>query len=117
MSDVTLEDQTEEDADMVSLSKRHTGIANTLFASTKGYVSERHGPRLKIAIDPPGRFIAGGKSSVMTIPDYRIAGEPIPSALAEQVRRFIDVNHEALMTYWNGDIDTADFIARIRRID
>jgi hypothetical protein len=57
----------DEDADMVSLREKQTGIRNTLFASTKGYVSERDGPRIKIAVDPPDSLIAGSATTSMSI--------------------------------------------------
>jgi hypothetical protein len=105
-----------EAGDMVSLTKDDTGIDNTLFASTKGYVSERHGPRIKIAVDPPNRFTAGGKAASMSIHDYNIKGEHIPSELADQVKRFIDLNREALLAYWDGQIATREFLRRAKPI-
>jgi hypothetical protein len=42
----------EEAADMVSLRAERTGVANTIFVSTKGYAQPA--PRIKIAVDPPG---------------------------------------------------------------
>jgi hypothetical protein len=106
----------DEAGDMVSLTEEDTGIANTIFASTKGYVSERHGPRVKIAIDPARRFIAGGKAASMSIHDFAIKGEYVPAELADQVRRFIDLNREALLAYWNGEIGTREFMQRVRPI-
>lgn len=105
-----------EAGDVVSLTKDDTGIDNTIFASTKGYVSERHGPRIKIAIDPPNRFIAGGKAASMSIHDYSIKGEYVPSELSDQARRFIELNREALLAYWDGQIATREFLQRVRPI-
>ena len=113
LSDDEIDD---EDGDMVSLPKEDTGIANTIFASTKGYVSERHGPRIKIAIDPPHRFIAGGKAASMSIHDYSIKGEYVAPELIEQARRFIELNREALLAYWDGQIATREFLQRVKPI-
>jgi hypothetical protein len=112
---VTLEDAGEE-GDMASLVKNDTGIENTIFASTKGYVGSRHGPRIKIAIDPPHRLIAGGKSASMSIHDYSVKGEYVAPALADQARKFIELNREALLAYWEGQIATREFLERVKPI-
>lgn len=101
---------------MVSLPTKRTGIHNTLFASTKGYASERLGPRIKIAVDPPTRLIAAGKAAFMLLGNFYVGGYPIPADIAEQVRRFIELNRDALTAYWNGDVDTGDFLERVRPI-
>jgi hypothetical protein len=107
----------EEAGDMVSLTKRNTGIHNTLFASTKGYASERHGPRIKIAIDPATNLVASGKQASMAIHDYAIKGEHMPKALADQVQHFIELNREALLGYRDGKIATDELLGRLRPID
>jgi hypothetical protein len=107
----------DEAGDMVSLTKEDTGIHNTLFASTKGYASERHGPRIKIAVDPSTRFVAGGKSASMSIHSYGLTGEYVSPALVEQVKRFIELNREALLAYWEGEIATREFLRRVRPIE
>lgn len=110
------EETDDEAGDMVSLTKRRTGIDNTIFASTKGCVDSRHGPRIKIALDPPKRLIAGGKSASMSIGDYSVRGGYIPPALVEQAKQFIERNRAALPACWEGEIETEDFIARLEPI-
>jgi hypothetical protein len=107
----------EEAGDMVSLTKRNTGIHNTLFASTKGYASERHGPRIKIAIDPATSLVASGKQASMRIYDFAITGEHMPPALVGLVTHFIELNRAALLDYWDGKIATDEFLSRLRPID
>jgi hypothetical protein len=111
-------DDDDEAGDMVSLTTKRTGIHNTLFASTKGYASERHGPRIKIAIDPAQRNVANaGKSASMALHNYAITGEHMPRALADQVQHFIELNHAALLAYWEGEIATDELFARLRPLD
>jgi hypothetical protein len=45
---------------MVSYGKNVTGIDNTVFISPKG--NARHGPGLKVAIDPPNSVSPHGKT-------------------------------------------------------
>lgn len=114
---VLSDDEIDDEAgDMVSLTTEDTGIGNTIFVSTKGYVSERHGPRIKIAIDPPKRLIAGGKAASMSIHDYSIKGEYVSPELVDQAKRFIELNREALLAYWDGQIGTREFMQRVKPI-
>jgi hypothetical protein len=104
-------EEDEEAADMVSLSKDTTGIDNVIFVSTK--YRGRHAPRIKIAVDPPNKFSATGKNTTMTIHDYATVGEPLPRHIFEQARHFIERNRDALLRYWNEEIDTATFIRQL----
>ncbi len=102
----------DEAEDMVSLRKNLTGVENTIFVSTKGYA--RHAARIKIAIDPPDTLSATSKSTSMAIADYRIMGEYVEPRIAEQAKQFIERNREALLSYWNCEIDTAELIKRLK---
>ena len=46
--------------EMVSSRKDVTGVDHTVFISPKGHV--RHGPRIKVAIDPPDRIDPRGET-------------------------------------------------------
>ena len=105
-------DQEAEDA--VSLRPEKTGVENTVFVSTKGYAE--HAPRIKIAVDPPHTFNATSKSASMAIHDHSIRGESVAPHIAEQAKRFIDLNREALLDYWEFKIDTAQLIERLKPI-
>jgi len=102
----------DEDGDMVSFTKERTGVDNTIFVSTKGHA--QHAARIKIAIDPPDSFNAASTSASMTIHDCRVIGEPIPTEVAEQARKFIERNRDALIDYWEAKIGTEQLIARLR---
>lgn len=105
----------DEAEDMVSLRKERTGVAHTVFVSTKGYA--RHAPRIRIAIDPPDSLNAAAETASMAIHDYSIAGAHMPPQLFEQAKRFIERNRAALLDYWDNKIDTAELIERLRQID
>jgi hypothetical protein len=111
---VALVEADQEAEDTVSLRSEKTGVENTIFVSTKGYAE--HAPRIKIAVDPPDTFNATSKSASMAIHDYSIRGESVAPHIAEQARRFIDLNREALLDYWDTKIDTAQLIERLKRI-
>jgi len=102
----------DEAADMVSLRFDKTGVENTIFVSTKGYA--QHAARIKIAVDPPDSFDPTSKTASMAISDYKITGEYLPPRIVEQAKQFIEQNREALISYWNFEIDTDELIRRLK---
>jgi hypothetical protein len=100
-----------EDEEMVSLRKDKTGVENVVFVSPKA--GSQHAARIKIAIDPPQSLNPSAKTASMTIHDYNIYGAAMPPALADQAKRFIERNKDALLDYWDYKIDTAQLLARL----
>jgi hypothetical protein len=101
--------------EMVSYRKNVTGIDHTVFISPKGHT--RHGPRIKLAIDPPDSIDPRGKTGSIGIDDATVlAGENVCAALLEQVRQFIDLNREALLDYWEYRIDAEELCRRLKPI-
>ncbi len=97
---------------MVSLRTDLTGVDNTIFVSTKGYA--QHGPRIKVAVDQPDTLNATSKSASMAISDCNIRGEYLAPRIVEQAKKFIELNRDALLDYWNCQIDTAELIRRLK---
>jgi len=97
---------------MAVLSSEKTGIDNTVWILP--VPGGRHGPRLKIAIDPPHAKRPGGKEA--TVPFDRETVPPITAALEQQVREFIALNRSALLEYWNGNTTTDEFLAQLKSI-
>src|SRR5215831_18356055 len=68
--------------EMVSYRKDVTGIDHTVFISPKGHT--RHGPRIKLAIDPPDTVDPRSKTASIAIKDAAVvAGEDVPAALLD----------------------------------
>src|SRR5262249_39327045 len=89
--------------DMATFSPAVTGVHNTIFVSTKAGV--RHGPRIKVAIDPPTHFRADGETASVTFDGDVVAGD-VTAAVLKDIRRFIELNREALIAYWEQTIPT-----------
>jgi hypothetical protein len=107
------EENEQEDQDMASLRSDETGVDNTIFVSTEGRA--RHAARIKIAIDPPDSFNASSKTASMAIHDYSVMGAPVPPRIAEQAKRFIELNREVLLRYWKAEISTREMLDQIRK--
>jgi hypothetical protein len=89
-----------------------TGVDNTVFISPRG--NARHGPRIKIAIDPPDSLSPHAKVASMTFDGQVIEGS-IPKRIAEQARAFINLNRDVLVAYWNYEIATDELQQRLQR--
>lgn len=98
--------------EMVSYRRNVTGISHTVFISPKG--NARHSPRIKVAIDPPDSIDPRSQTASVTF-DGQAIGD-IDPGLLEQVYRFIDLNREALLDYWNYRIDTDELRNRLIRV-
>ncbi len=98
---------------MAILGSAVTGIDNTLW-----YIpvpGGQHGPRVKIAIDPPHAKRPGGVEA--TVPFDKATIGSVTPELERQVRSFIALNRQALLDYWNLNVTTDEFIARLRPIE
>ena len=104
----------EEQEQMSSFGKRTTGIENTIFISPN--VTGRHGPRIKVAIDPPPAFKPGGKDASISIADGSLVRGEMPPGLLKQVQLFIETNRAALLAYWNYEILTDEMEARLKKV-
>jgi hypothetical protein len=111
-----LEITPEEDllAEMVAYRRRITGLTNTVFISTRG--NARHAAGIKLAIDPPYSLDPRAKTASIAISDYTVTGEPVNSDLLAEVSRFIDINRQVLLEYWNYKIDTDELGRRLKPI-
>jgi Domain of unknown function (DUF4160) len=100
-------------ADMVSYRKNVTGLDNTVFISVK---FPRHGPRIKVAIDPPAHVDPMGNNASVSIDDGRVVAGHLSARELGQVQRFIDLNRDVLLDYWEKRIDTDQLRERLRKV-
>ena len=118
MQHVALTDWEEEQLEhMVTYRKNVTGVDNTLFISPK--VHARHAARVKVAIDPPDTVSPTTTTASVSIPDGKIVAGPagkVPPHLLRQVRRFVALNKDVLLDYWEERIDTDELRNRLQRI-
>src|SRR6476469_3723782 len=103
----------DEFEEMVSYRANVTGISHTIFISPRGNAA--HGPRVKVAIDPPDSLDPRGNITAITF-DGAVIGVINPH-LARQVDRFIQLNRAVLLAYWNYEIDTDQLRQRLQPID
>ena len=110
--DVSTEEQLLEET--VAYRKNVTGIAHTIFISPKGNM--RHAARVTIAINPPVSVDPRAGTASIAVADGAVTAGDVPLGLLDQVRRFIVLNREVLLEYWNYKIDTVELRQRLRSI-
>jgi len=97
---------------MATLSPAKTGIDNTVYMIP--VPQGRHGPRLKVMIDPPRAVRRGGKEA--TVPFDSDTFPPVDAKLEQQLRAFIELNRPVLLAYWREEMATDEFVAQLRSI-
>jgi len=96
--------------EMVSYRRNVTGVDHTLFLSPRG--NARHGPRIKVAIDPPDSIDPRSRTVSITLDGAALG--PIDPALLQQVRAFLELNRATLLAYWRYEIDTDELRRQLR---
>ena len=92
-----LDEAEAEEEDMVSAWPQDTGLDNAIKIIPG---NPQHGPRIKVAIDPPDRFTKGRVEAVIPFGEDNI-GAPIPKGVVpaeveRQLREFIALNRAVL---------------------
>jgi hypothetical protein len=100
--------------DMANLRPERTGLPLVVFISQKG--GARHDVRVKLARAPKVR-----PSEMITVavrPMPRIVRGTLTAREFDLVRRWIELNRDVLVDYWNGTIEyTEDALNAIRALE
>src|SRR5262245_56787259 len=100
--------------EVLTYRKNVTGVDNTVFISPKG--NSRHAPRIKVAVDRPDSVDPRSETASIAIADGAVAVGEIPRPLLDQARRFITLNRDVLLDYWDYKIDTDELRQRLNSI-
>jgi hypothetical protein len=101
--------------EMVTYRKNVTGVANTIFISHRG--STRHAARIKLALEPPDSVDPRSETASISIADGTVVAGDVPDWLLDEARRFIALNRDVLLDYWDYKIDTDQLRQRLRSVD
>ena len=102
--------------EMANLSPSLTGLPMVVWISERG--GARHDARAKVALVHGRRAHPHQSASVSVRPTVEVvAGPALDRRDLELVRRWIEINREALLAYWNGDLLTDEIIGRLASID
>lgn len=98
--------------DMANLSPTRTGLPMVIWISERG--GARHDVRVKVSLVHGRRARPDQTSSVSLRPDVEVvAGPQLASHDFALVRRWIELNRDVLVAYWDGDLLTDEVIDRL----
>ena len=101
--------------EMASYPEKKTGIHNTIFISPKG--NAKHAARIKVAIDPSTSLSPFSKSITVQVDDYTVRGDSkISAELLDKIKKFIDLNRQVILDYWEYKIFTDELSDRLKSI-
>lgn len=98
--------------EMANLFSKHTGLPFVVWISYKG--GAQHDVRVKVSRGPkvhPSEMV-----SVAIRPDIRVVEGHLSASDFALLSRWIQLNYDTLLQYWEGDIDTKDAIDAIRMV-
>jgi hypothetical protein len=87
---------------LASFRKNTTGVDHTIWLSTRGGPL----PCIRVASDQPDSLDHAGKVAHVAVHDGSVVEGDMPAEALEQVQEFIKLNRDAVMRYWNDEIDT-----------
>jgi hypothetical protein len=104
----TVTDQDEDLYLMANVHPKRSGLPFSVYISEKG----RHDVRVKVAAGPKALpFVA----AVSVRDDVRVLDGALSNADLELMRRWIDLNRDVIVGYWERTIeDTADALAALK---
>ena len=101
--------------EMANLSPTLTGLPMVVWISERGRA--RHDARVKVSLVHGRRARADRTASVSVRPTVGVvAGPQLDGRDLELVRQWIELNREAILAYWNGDLLTDEVIARLKPV-
>jgi hypothetical protein len=104
----------EEGFHLASFRKNVTGVDHTLWLSAKG--GARHAAHIKVAIDPPHTLNHTNETASIAIHDGSVVNGEVPPWLLSQIQKFIRLNRDMLIDYWEDRIDTFDLVRALKPI-
>ena len=105
---------TEDLFEMANLYPRTTGLPMTVWVSPRG--GARHDARVKVSRSGGERMELEDTAVVAIRPEPALLEGDLGSADLAAVVRWIVLNRDILLAYWDGAADTADLIQRLRRV-
>lgn len=100
--------------EVANLYPRTTGLPMTVWVSPSG--GARHDARVKVSVTGGDRMVPEGAAVVGIRPEPRLIEGDLSRADFEAVARWIALNREALMAFWEGDLDTIELGAKLVRV-
>ena len=106
-------DEADDLFEMANLSPTLTGLPMIVWISERGRA--RHDARVKVSL-VHGRRVHPNRTASVSVRPRVEAGPELDCRDMELVRHWIEINQEAIIAYWNGDLLTDEVIARLKPV-
>ena len=106
-------DDSEAFFEMANLFPKHTGLPFVVWISYKG--GAQHDVRVKVSPGPKAQ--PSQMASVAIRPNAHLVEGKMKASDLALLAKWIALNHDALVKYWEGDIDTKDAVEAIRPVE
>jgi len=100
--------------EMANLYPATTGLPMTVWVSPRGHA--RHAARVKVNASHGKRMDLDQAAVVVIRPVPKLIEGSLTATDLAAVSEWIGCNDAALIDYWDGSIDTAEFIARLIKV-
>lgn len=105
---------------MANLRSSSTGVAGTVIWISPGEFESKkspHGPRIKVVLGNKitTEGLRDAVSVTLTKPP-KVLGK-LPAKIKKQATTFVRLNLEALLAHWNGDLDSVEVLAKIKKVN
>lgn len=97
---------------MTNLSPRMTGLPMCVWVSPRG--NARHDVRVKVNMIHGHHMSIDNTAVVAVRPSSRVIAGRLSSDDRRAVAEWISLNRDAVLAYWNEEIDTGQFIERLK---
>ena len=107
-------DDDNEQFAMVNLYPRTTGLPMTVWAGPRG--KARHAPRIKVSMAHGNTMDVHDTAVVGILAKPRLIAGSLSALDRDAVYAWIDLNRDALLAHWRGDIDGGEMAIRSKRL-
>jgi hypothetical protein len=104
--------QEDELYEMANLYPRTTGLPMTVWVSLRG--NARHDVRIKVNMTHGDRMNIDNTAIVGVRPSPHLIAGQLSSDDERAVSNWITLNAEAIVAYWDGDIDTLELVQALK---
>ena len=101
--------------EMANLFPEDTGLPVTVWVSPRG--NARHAARIKVCRVAGNRMVPSNTAVVAIAPEPQLIEGTLPARYLAPVTRWVALNTDVLLRYWNGEIGTGGLLRELRRVE
>ncbi len=99
---------------MTNLYPRTTGLPMVIWVGPR--YGARHDVRIKAMQHHGNRMDPGDLAVVALRPNVHVVAGQLSAADLDEIRRWVDLNWDAILAHWEERIDGAELVQRLRRL-